>query len=73
MVNAAMSRRPPFTQALRRALRTAQDTASVADLLFLEAWERDRPPNLGITWRARQIRRANPQLAADITAELAMH
>ena len=73
IVSAAMSRRPPYTQALRRALHTAKDIASIADLLFLEAWELNRPPNLGITLRARQIRRANPQLAAEITAELAAH
>jgi hypothetical protein len=73
MVSAAMSRRPPYTQALRRALSSAKDTASIADLLFLEAWERERPPNLGITLRARQIRRANPQLAAEIAVELASY
>jgi hypothetical protein len=62
---------PPYTQALRRALQTINDSRSVADLLFLEAWEMYRPRELGITLRAGQIRRANPRLAAEITAELA--
>lgn len=59
-----------MTQALRRALQSVQDSRSVADLLFLEAWEINRPRDLGTTLRAGQIRRANPRLAAEITAEL---
>lgn len=59
-----------MTQALRRALQSVQDSRSVADLLFLEAWEIHRPRDLGTTLRAGQIRRANPRLAAEITAEL---
>ncbi|MDR3529651.1 MAG: hypothetical protein P4L90_03695 [Rhodopila sp.] len=61
---------PPFTQALQRTLQAAKDSAHAADLLFLEAWEVHRPQDLGLTLRARQIRRANPQLAAEIEAEL---
>jgi hypothetical protein len=61
----------PHTQALRRALQGLQDERGVADLLFLEAWEITRPRDLGFTLRAGQIRRANPALAAEITAELA--
>ena len=72
MAHTAMSGRPPYTMALRHALQTAKDTASVTDLLFLEAWEIQRPQNLGVTLRARQIRRANPQLAREIAAELAV-
>lgn len=71
MVSTAMAGVPPHTEVLRRALQSAKDTATVADLLFLEAWEISRPTNLGVTLRAGQIRRANPQLAAAITAELA--
>jgi hypothetical protein len=39
-------------------------------LLFLEAWEIQRPENLGAALRANQIRRANPALAAAIELEL---
>jgi hypothetical protein len=60
----------PHTETVRRVLRTARDAATVADLLFLEAWEMHRPPDLGTTLRAGQIRRANPALAAEIQAEL---
>lgn len=60
----------PVTLALRRALLGVSDSRSVADLLFLEAWEIHRPRDLGTTLRAGQIRRANPRLAAEITAEL---
>jgi hypothetical protein len=70
MVDAAKSSAPPYTQALRRALQDATDMSAVADLLFLEAWEIHRPRDLAITLRASQIRRANPRLAAEITAEL---
>jgi hypothetical protein len=52
-------------------LQGVHDSRSVSDLLFLEAWEIDRPRDLSTTLRAGQIRRANPRLAAEITAELA--
>src|SRR5271165_5988760 len=52
-------------------LRKWPNSRSVADLLFLEAWELDRsmvdPATL---LRIRQIRRANPKLSAEITEEL---
>ena len=64
------SRLQPYTHALRHALQTAQDSRADADLIFLEAWEVYRPQNLGATLRARQIRRANPTLIAEIIAEL---
>jgi hypothetical protein len=70
MSHAATAGPPPYTQALRRALQSVSDARSVADLLFLEAWEIYRPRDLGTTLRAGQIRRANPRLAAEITAEL---
>jgi hypothetical protein len=38
--------------------------------LFLEAWEMHPSPDLGVTLKASQIRRANPSLAAAIDAEL---
>ena len=62
--------RPPFTQAVRRALQGATDVRLADDLLFFEAWEIHPSANLGATLRASQIRRANPGLAAEIDAEL---
>ncbi len=58
----------PRTQAVRRALRAGG--AAAADLLFFEAWRMHAAPLLGATLRAGQIRRANPNLAAEIEAEL---
>jgi hypothetical protein len=61
----------PRTEAVRQALGEACCTgASAADLLFLEAWEAAPRPEIGITLRVHQIRRANPVLAAAIRAEL---
>jgi hypothetical protein len=62
--------KPPFTFAVRQALRGVNNSTMEADLLFLEAWEMHRSPDLGVTLRASQIRRANPGLAAAIDAEL---
>ena len=62
--------RQPLTRALSLALLTASDPRARPDLLFLEAWEIERPPGLGATLRASQIRRANPDLAAAIEREL---
>jgi hypothetical protein len=70
MSRTAIAGPQPYTAALRRALQGVHDSRSVSDLLFLEAWEIDRPRDLGTTLRAGQIRRANPRLAAEITAEL---
>jgi hypothetical protein len=61
---------PPYTQAVRKALQGVHDSRLAADLLFLEAWEMMPSSNLGVTLRASQIRRANPDLAAEIDAEL---
>ena len=58
------------TQALRRVLAGPVPQAAIADLLFLEAWERDPSGHAGATLRAGQIRRANPALAAEIRAEV---
>jgi hypothetical protein len=70
MLTASEPLKPPFTQAVRRALEGARDARMEADLLFLEAWEIRPSSHLGVTLRAGQIRRANPGLAAEIDAEL---
>ena len=70
MQTANLSPRPPFTAAVRDALRGARDSRLESDLLFLEAWEMQPNNLLGATLRASQIRRANPGLAAAIGAEL---
>ncbi len=70
MLSASEMRKPPYTQAVRRALQTVQDSVTAADLLFLEAWEMQPTGQLGATLRASQIRRANPELTAEINAEL---
>jgi hypothetical protein len=70
MSPAAEELRPPYTQAVRRALEESKDPRQAEDLLFLEAWEIRPSANLGVTLRASQIRRANPGLAAEIDAEL---
>ena len=59
------------TETMRRALR-AISPESAADLLFLEQWEIEGPPGISSTLRASQIRRANPELAAALRAELAL-
>lgn len=51
------------TPAVRQALQTAKDHTAVADLLFFEQWQLARPAHLAEMLRARQIRRANPQLS----------
>lgn len=60
---------PPRTEAVRRALHT-RGGALAADLVFLEMWESQAPPDIAATLRAAQIRRANRGLAAEIRAEL---
>ena len=70
MLTVSSPRKPPFTFAVRQALQGVSDSVMEADLLFLEAWEIQPSSNLGVTLRASQIRRANPDLAAAIDAEL---
>jgi hypothetical protein len=70
MLTTQSAHRPPFTLAVRRALQGVNNSAIEADLLFLEAWEIHPTPDLGATFRASQIRRANPDLVAAIDAEL---
>jgi hypothetical protein len=60
----------PRTAAVRRELSRLRDEACAGDLLFLEEWEVDPLPGAGPALRAGQIRRANPELAAEIRAEL---
>jgi hypothetical protein len=61
----------PRTQAVRRALRGCRDERSAWDLLFLEAWEMAPSPGAAAALRVGQIRRANPELAAEVRAEIA--
>ncbi|HEX2941498.1 MAG TPA: hypothetical protein VHO91_10655 [Rhodopila sp.] len=61
---------PPFTFAVREALRDVRDSAIESDLLFLEAWEMFPSMDLGTVLRASQIRRANPSLAAALDREI---
>ena len=62
---------PMMTEALRQALGQVSDLPSVRDLMFLESWERDPQWGSGFALRVGQIRRANPELAAAIRAEIA--
>jgi hypothetical protein len=62
--------RQPVTLAVSLALREIRDPMVRSDLLFLEAWEMQRPADLGATLRASQIRRANPDLVEAIEREL---
>lgn len=59
------------TTALRRVLETVRDESAATDLMFLERWEMQPLPGAAAAFRIGQIRRANPQLAAEIRAELA--
>jgi hypothetical protein len=58
------------TEAVRRALAASRDATERDDLLYLERWERSPLPGSAAALRVGQIRRANPQLAAEIRAEL---
>ena len=60
----------PRTNALRRVLPSIHDHASAEDLLFLEHWEISPSAGAAAALRVTQIRRANPQLAAAIRAEI---
>jgi hypothetical protein len=70
MVTTQPTWKPPFTLAVRQALQNVNNSRIEEDLLFLEAWEIQPSANLGVTLKASQIRRANPDLAAAIDAEL---
>jgi hypothetical protein len=60
----------PCTHALRRHLSAVTNEQAIRDLLYLEAWEINPQPGAGSALRINQIRRANPELAAEIRAEL---
>ena len=60
----------PRTEALRRVLPAVRDHASADDLLFLERWEIKPLAGAAAALRVSQIRRANPELAAAIRAEV---
>lgn len=62
---------PAATLALRKALADARDPNMIEDLLFLERWELRPLPGTAAVLRVTQIRRANPDLAAAIRAEIA--
>jgi hypothetical protein len=61
----------PRTEAVRRAMKACRDERSAWDLLFLEAWELSPSPGAAAALRVGQIRRANPELAAEVRAEIA--
>jgi len=60
----------PWTEALRRALVATWSEVVMRDLLYLEAWEMTPESGVGPALRIQQLRRANPELAAAIRAEL---
>jgi hypothetical protein len=60
----------PHTAALRRVLDDMRDQRCAEDLLYLEAWEMHPAPGVAAALRVFQLRRANPELAAEIRAEL---
>ena len=59
------------TRALQRVLAKTLPRSAVLDFLFLEQWERDPMPGPASALRIKQIRRANPDLAAAIRLEAA--
>jgi len=62
----------PRTMALSRALDSAHEHTAIDDLRFLEAFECHVIPDIAAALRAQQIRRANPLLAAELRAEVAL-
>ena len=65
----AMTR--PVTAALQDAMPGIRDHTARDDLLFLERWEMAPLGGMAPALRVQQIRRANPELAEAIRAELA--
>lgn len=61
----------PRTEALQRVLLSVADQRRASDLIFLESWEIEPEPGAAAALRIHQLRRANPELAAEIRAELA--
>ena len=60
----------PVTAALRSVLGNERDERIVADLIYLERWEMAPMHGIASALRVSQIRRANPELAAAVRAEL---
>ncbi len=58
-------------EAARPAPAGLPDPALTEELIFLEAWARGLIPWAGAMLRIRQIRRANPVLAATVYSQLA--
>ena len=70
-----MKRYSPRTSAAQRALASFSDSRAAsellsADLWFLENWESNPAPGTAAALRVGQIRRANPQLAEEISREV---
>ena len=61
----------PMTAVLQNALPHIRDHSAQADLLFLERWEMAPQSGTALALRVQQIRRANPELAEAIRAEVA--
>lgn len=59
------------TNAVRRAVQQMRDHTALADFLFLERWEMAPVAGAAAALRVAQIRRANPELAAAVRAEIA--
>jgi hypothetical protein len=59
------------TQVVRRLLAAGMPASAAADLIFLEAWERDPAPGIAAVRRVGQIRRAQPLIAGAIRDEIA--
>jgi hypothetical protein len=66
-----MLMRHPITEAVRRALDTTDDLSAISDFLFLEHWEFHSLHGAAAALRVMQIRRANPELAAELREEVA--
>ena len=60
----------PVTSALQGAMPAIRDRSARDDLLFLERWEMAPLEGIGPALRVQQIRRANPELAEAIRAEV---
>lgn len=61
----------PRTSAVQHAMTELRDHASRADLLFLERWEMAPVHGPAAALRVMQIRRARPELAERVRAEIA--
>ena len=62
----------PRTSVVRDLMARQNDPALLADLLFLERWEAAPAHGTGSVLRVAQIRRALPDVAAAVRAEIAV-